>query len=76
MAFESDAKNWTSLSDNVETFLDSGKSKTVRITTNWFATSITASIVYDNKRYITYAKNLSGNSDGYSMNIYYNIVSA
>lgn len=65
MCFEDDAKNWTGLNDIVPTPLLIGVHayETVYISTNWFATSITASFTYSflgrTERMVTYAKDLN-----------------
>lgn len=68
----SDAKNWTNLSDVSSLTISPYKSTIVSISTNWFATSITACYYYNNKQVITYANEL--NSSKYSLTQYTNII--
>ena len=67
MCYLSDAQNWTGLNDVASFTLTSGSSKTITISENWFATSITVSYVTSSGvRMITYANNLDANK---TMNI-------
>lgn len=60
MAFNNDAKNWTSSLKNIKSVtISSGSYKKVSIDTNWFATDITTSILVSGKRYVTYANSLA-----------------
>ena len=70
-----DAKNWTGLKnvDNNGVYIGPGGSKTVTITPNWFATSVTVSYVANGKRYISYANNLTS---GGGISVSYNTVDA
>lgn len=70
-----DAKNWTGLKDVNEdgVYIGPGSSKTVTITSNWFATSVTVSYVINGKRYISYANGLNG---GGGISVNYNTVNA
>lgn len=71
MCNESDAKNWSNLSD-IESISISAKSfEYVLISSNWFATSIVFSYYSNGARLITYAKGLS-TSGGITM--MYNII--
>ena len=74
MCYLSDAKNWTGLKDvngeNEEIILEPGESYQVKISENWFATSITVSYVVNGEiRMVTYADGLKTNG---GINIKYN----
>lgn len=77
LCYEGDAKEWKNLAKNDarEYTLSKGKSVTVRVTTNVFATTAAFSWVfsdeYVNKRIITYANKLS--TDG-TMTVMHNII--
>lgn len=71
MCFLSDAKNWTGLKDISTIYLAPYMSKTVSISENWFATSITCSYIYEDYRVITYADSLSTNG---TLSIYNNLI--
>ncbi len=62
MCFVGDAKYWTNLSNVKSTTVGSNAYKTVTISTNWFATSITTSFISGNYRIISYARDLSSSS--------------
>lgn len=68
MCFLGDAQNWTGLSDVKSTYISSNSETTVKITENWFATSITVSYIVGNYRIISYADNLDTNG---SLNVGY-----
>ncbi len=68
MCFESDAKNWTSLTDIEYVSIAAGKSTTLYISENVFATSIALSYIFDDVRYITYANQLLSSG---GMNVMY-----
>ncbi len=58
----SDAKNWTNLSNIKSITLSAGSYRTVLISENWFATSITTSYISSNGiKLISYANNLNSN---------------
>ena len=58
----SDAKNWTNLSNILSVTLSAGSYRTVSISENWFATSITTSYISSNGiKLISYANNLNSN---------------
>lgn len=60
MCFENDAKSWTGLSDPGEKETISAYGSTsVKVSENWFATTIAFSYKRNNKRYITYAYDLN-----------------
>ena len=59
MCTESDGKNWTGLADIKKITLKGGESVTVKISERLFATSITASYVFDGVRYVSYANSLN-----------------
>ena len=65
LCFENDAKNWNLKDDVVEVTLNKRSSVTVRVKTNVFATTAAFSWVLANskvnRRFITYAYNLSKN---------------
>ncbi len=71
MAFANHAENWStsSLSDITKVYVSSGDTETITIATNWFATSITTSVVVGSRRYVTWANGLSTD---WTMNISYN----
>ena len=68
-----DAKNWTGLKDIKEIDLEPYESIVVKISENWFATSITVSFDYGFNKYITYADQLAVNG---SMSIHTNMISS
>ena len=69
MCFLTDAKNWTGLSNVKSITIPARTSTTVKISENWFATSIAVSYVKGGVRRITYADELNTNG---SMHIMYN----
>lgn len=58
MCNESDAKSWTGLKDVENFYLDSGISKIIFISENYFATHIAVRFVSDNYEYYIYANQL------------------
>ena len=66
-----DAKNWTGLVDVAYIDLSAGATHNVKISENFFATSIAVSYVSGTSRYITYANELDTNG---KIQIFYNIV--
>lgn len=72
MCNEGDAKEWKGLKDESYITLEAYQSKTVNISTNWFATSVALSyIANDGVRVITYANGLG--ADG-SINVMTNYI--
>lgn len=69
MCFNADAANWANLNDQSNVLISAGKTKTVAIQENWFATSIAISYVKNGKRVISYADGLNTNG---SINVMYN----
>lgn len=72
MCFDDDAKNFKNLVHVHEINISANGSKTVSISENFMATSITAAITFSDsstgKRYISYADGLSQNGGTYSTN--------
>ncbi len=59
MCYAGDAQKWQGLVDTEDIVLKPGESVDVLISGNWFATSVAASWVINDVRYITYANELS-----------------
>lgn len=59
MCYAGDAQKWQGLVDTEDIVLKPGESVDVLISENWFATSVAASWVINDVRYITYANGLS-----------------
>lgn len=68
-----DAKNWKNLKDIKTIFISSNSSSIIKISENWFATSIAVSYVADSKRLITYATDLNTNGTMTIMNHWVNL---
>lgn len=73
MCFYEDAKNWTGLADIQKIKIPSKEQRTVEISENWFANSITVSFVVEKSRVITYADDLNTNG---SLNVEHNIINS
>lgn len=71
MCFANDAKNWTNLSNIVSLYFASGETKEVQIQENLFANAIVCSYMCNNKRVITYGRNLKSSG---SLDLYTNII--
>ncbi len=69
MCYEGDAKEWKGLKDIKTVSMDSKSSTEVKISQNFFATTIVFSYVKEDMRYITYANELT--KGGYSMSVRY-----
>ena len=68
-----DAENWTGLKDVKKIVLEAFGSTTIKISENWFATTIAVSWVIDGTRYISFADQLSTNG---SLSIHHSTVQA
>lgn len=69
MCYQDDAKNWNKLNDIKSIYISSFNTKTVSIEENWFATTIALSFVNDNKRYVSYANELT--KGAYTLSVKY-----
>ncbi len=58
MCFDDDAKYWRGLNDSVKKTVGGEQTTTIRITENFFATSVAISYTQGRYRYITYANSL------------------
>ena len=73
MCFENDAKNWNNLNDIKSISLRKYGTAIISIQENWFATHIAISYCYNNRRLITYGKNLSTDGSIYILENYLEI---
>lgn len=62
MCFKGDAQNWTGLKDIQKSEIDVGGTVQIQISENAFATSIAASWIYENIRYVSLAYDLNNNA--------------
>ena len=72
MCFKNDAINWENLDDVTAVSISAGSSRTLSVSTNWFATTVAFSFIHNGARVITYGYELD--SSDKTMTVGYNVM--